>query len=857
MVKYLTKRGGGASSEDKISPKKASKSATNCKTYSAVKQGYTRPKQCEFGAQNVQKNNAKNAVFESEKQRYKDCKVKSPNAYACKSDSSSKVKYLSKQKRNKLFVVGLFFFAFVFCVSAMFIAPNKMTPQTTTPTPVNAEDITGDCGTNATYKLDSEGTLTISGSGAMNDYSSEQSPFYNNSTILNVVITSEVTSIGNYAFQGCNNLNSITIPNSVTSIGSSAFYRCSSLTSITIPDKVTSIGNYAFNGCSGLTSITIPDSVTSIGSGAFQDCSGLTSITIPANVTTIGYSVFAACSGLTSIAIPDGVTSIGISAFHKCSKLTSITIPNSVTSIGSSAFYYCSGLTSITIPDSVTSIGSSAFYYCSGLTSITIPDSVTSIGERAFEACSKLEKVSYTGTIEGWCNIYFTNARSNPLYYAHKLCIGNEDELVTELNIPNTVKQIKNYVFSGCSGLTSVTIPDSVTRIGEDAFSGCSGLTNITIPDSVTRIGDYAFQNCSSLTSITIPDGVTSIGLATFQGCNNLNSITIPDSVTSIGNYAFNGCSKLTSITIPDEVTSIGNHAFYYCSSLTSITIPNSVKYIDYYAFGGCRSLTSITIPDSVTYIGGDAFYSCSSLTSITIPNSVTRIDDQVFYNCYSLTSITIPNSVKSIGSSAFFNCGRLTSITIPDSVTSIGSSAFSSCSADLIICGSGNKESAAYKYAQSNQINYATAWVTNATTHTRSFYGFKTNSNAIEEIQTGNHNFGADGMAETCSVCGAKNVNVLITLNVTTNVSRHFVIYVLDSDNQPTRQFVVTNGDKIAFFVEKSSTFTIQVYETLYMRAKIGDVDTLKQKYENLTEHKTIAIDISGVTNVYNWVMI
>ena len=133
MVKYLTKRvGGGASSKDNISPLKASKSAINCKTYSAVKQGYTRPKQCEFGTQNAQKNNAKNAVFESEKQRYKDCKVKSPNAYACKSDSSSKVKYLSIQRRNKLFV-GLFFFAFVFCLSAIFIAPNKMTPQTPPP----------------------------------------------------------------------------------------------------------------------------------------------------------------------------------------------------------------------------------------------------------------------------------------------------------------------------------------------------------------------------------------------------------------------------------------------------------------------------------------------------------------------------------------------------------------------------------------------------------------------------------------------------------------------------------------------------------------------------------------------------
>ena len=442
-------------------------------------------------------------MFESEKQRYKDCKVNSPNAYACKSDSSSKAKYLSIQRRNKLFVVGLFFFAFVFFVSAMFIAPNKMTPQTTTPTPVNALNPSGSCGTNATYTLDSEGTLTISGTGAIADNAFKSQT---DAGIVNVVIG----------------------------------------------DGITSIGNFAFSSCSSLTSVTIPDSVTSIGLAAFADCSGLKTIEV-----------------------------------------------NS--------------------------------------------------GNAVYDSRGNCNAIIETGS---------------------------------------------NTLIAGCK--------------------------NTTIPNSVETIGDSAFASCSSLTSITIPDGVT-----------------------SIGDYAFLQCSGLTSITIPDEVTSISSLAFFYCS-------------------------------------------------------------------------------------------------------------------ADLIICGSGNKESVAYNYAQSNQINYATAWVKkDSATHTRTFYGFKTDSNATEVTQIENHSFGADGMAETCSDCGAQNDNVIITLNVKTNVSRYFVIYVLDSDNQPTRQFVVTNGDKIVFTMAKSSTFTIQVYETLYMRAKIDDVDTLKQKYENLTEHKTIAIDISGVTNVYNWVMI
>ena len=253
------------------------------------------------------------------------------------------------------------------------------------------------------WKLE-DGTLTISGTGNMPDFSIN----VNNRTtapwdsqrdkIKTVVIKDGVTSIGKYAFFWCSGLTSITIPNSVTSIGEHAFANCSSLTSITIPNSVTSIGNGAFSGCSGLTSITIPNSVTSIGNGAFLGCSGLTSITIPNSVKSIGNQTFWLCSGLTSITIPNSVTSIGNETFWLCSGLTSVTIPNSVTSLGKFAFYGCSGLTSITIPNSVTNIEKSAFLGCTGLTSITIPNSVTSIGDYAFDGCSGLTSITFEGS---------------------------------------------------------------------------------------------------------------------------------------------------------------------------------------------------------------------------------------------------------------------------------------------------------------------------------------------------------------------------------------------------------------------------------------------------------------------------
>ena len=165
-------------------------------------------------------------------------------------------------------------------------------------------------------------------------------------------------------------------------------FRDENTTSYIIPDGVTSIGDWAFNGCSGLADIVIPDSVTSIGDYAFGDCSSLSSVVIPDSVTSIGAWAFFCCSDLADIVIPNSVTRIGDSAFCDCSSLSSVVIPDSVTSIGAWAFSSCESLTSIIIPDSVTSIGKCAFYDCSSLTNIVIPDGVTSIGYSAFEGCN-------------------------------------------------------------------------------------------------------------------------------------------------------------------------------------------------------------------------------------------------------------------------------------------------------------------------------------------------------------------------------------------------------------------------------------------------------------------------------------
>ena len=177
----------------------------------------------------------------------------------------------------------------------------------------------GLCGNQLTWTLDSNGVLTISGTGAMENYkfdSGVYAPWYSyRDSIVAAVMEDGVTTIGNSAFYNCSNLASVTIPESVTVIEWGAFHSCAGLMSVTIPDGVTSIGAVAFFGCSSLPTVTLPDSVSTIGNSAFRRCNSLTSVTIPESVTAMGDYVFQDCSTLSEVTFEGGAPAIGNNAF--------------------------------------------------------------------------------------------------------------------------------------------------------------------------------------------------------------------------------------------------------------------------------------------------------------------------------------------------------------------------------------------------------------------------------------------------------------------------------------------------------------------------------------------------------------
>jgi hypothetical protein len=480
--------------------------------------------------------------------------------------------------------------------------------------------------------------------------------------LTNITLGTNINNIGPSAFELDESLGSIVIPDQVTNIGMYAFEYCYGLTNVTIGTKVVSIGNNAF-ASTGLTNVLIPKSATNIGTEVFSYSANLAAITVdpqnPAYSSTNGFLFNKQQTALIeapgavagNYVIPDGVTNIATGAFYYCTNLGGVTISNRfVISIGTNAFGFCSGMTNVLMGSNVVSISASAFQSCSGLTNVDVPHGVVRLGAGVFNNCSSLSLISLhsslTNISPGWGYLTFgtgvagTNvvqlAGNCPNLAAFTVVAQNLYYSATNgvlFNKPETA------LLEAPGGITgSYVIPDTVTNIGDSAFNGCTNLAGVVILTRVKNIGASAFASCSGLTNAVIGTNVTTIEDEAFYFCSSLRTVGIPAGVTNIGNAAFADCGSLTNIAVDA-------HNAYYSSSNgflfdkhynTLIQVPGG--------FAG-----NYIVPNSVTNIGYTAFYGCSELANVTMSTNVTSVGLGSFAGCYNLKSLFFKGNAPSI----------------------------------------------------------------------------------------------------------------------------------------------------------------------------------------------------------------
>ena len=404
------------------------------------------------------------------------------------------------------------------------------------------------CGPSAYWSFDSStGTLTISGSGAMNDYEyGNDYPWMDyRDSIQTIVIGDQITQIGRYAFTGTA-CSTIKFGKNVRSIGAEAFNGCRNLSGdLTLPDSVQIVGDRAFSGCTGLNgTLTLGSSLQTIGAGAFHYCPFSGDLVIPDNVTSIGDSAFYISDYLRpetqgTLTLGKNLRTIGKAAFSGCAFTGSLTIPEGITEIAIGTFsslYQSSGMFTgkLTLPSTLKTIGASAFSYTDFSGELLIPDGVTSIGANAFAKCD-----GFGGT----------------------------------LSLPDSVKTVGESAFYLCKGFTGLKLSASLTKIEERSFAHMYGLkTEVVIPEGVTEIGEGAFS-CSYMPSVRLPSTLKKIEKQAFMYAHNLTKITLPDGLETIGDEAFSGCRFKKAIVLPASIKSIGKKAFYGYSYYGSGTL--------------------------------------------------------------------------------------------------------------------------------------------------------------------------------------------------------------------------------------------------------------------------------------------
>jgi hypothetical protein len=595
------------------------------------------------------------------------------------------------------------------------------------------------------WNLTKAGKMTISGKGAMPDFSSTGDQPWNSysSQIRNVVIGDGVTGIGSCAFWKCEVL-SVEIPTSVTSIGNSAF-RESSVLSVNIPANVKMIGDSAFRGCKSLSSVTFSEGLETISQNAFNACENLTVIDLPASIGEVGAGAFFQCGKLTSVTFAPGSKQVkmGDNLFGNCYYLMKVTLPKSVDRISEGMFINCQMLAGVEIPQGAESIDPSAFASCYRFTTVIIPNSVTSIGMSAFSACS-LSDIYFTGTEAQWnsisksaetiaamskATIHYEYKPSNPDDGDNDNNSGDGDNS-GDGNTPGGDNSGDGNTPGGDNSGDGNTPGGDNSGDGNTPGGDNSGDGNTPGGDNSgdgntpggDNSGDGNTPGGGNSGDGNTPGGGNNSteGDASGSGGNSENSENqtaeqpalgkektfvidqVTYKVTVVGEEVelITSASKVKNVTIDTvtgidgityKVTSIGSKAMQNNKNMTGLAIGANVKTIGANAFSGCSKLKKVSIGKNITVIEAGAFKGCAALKKITLPDSVKTIGANAFSGCKKLTAATIGKTSKSklatIGKRAFSGCKKLSKVTIKSTkLNFVGKQAFKGSKSGLTV---------------------------------------------------------------------------------------------------------------------------------------------------------------------------
>ncbi len=576
--------------------------------------------------------------------------------------------------------------------------------------------------------------------------------------------TTEMRRIGFQAFAFCG-LDSFRVPLSVSSIAQYAFEGCKKLRTFTFAEnsRLESISAYFFLGCDSIQEVIFENgsALKSIQAHGFQGMANLTRVDFgDAQLENIDNYAFRMCPKLEELILPDSLKNIGRFAFYRCESLGSLTVPEGLEHIGEYAFFAANDFN---------------LYFKSELLPIYLDENwdngikgyytgVSETVESGDWQYAKLRNgtvsiIKYLGSEK---NIDLNDFEAGTVSVIGGYAFA--DKGLQSIILPESLEQIQRYAFVGNTELQSVRIPENVTFIAQHAFEN-TGIGSLEFKgNNVKVIEQYAFANTRKLKAVTIPGSVEKLGTYAFytsgieslsfgdgysletvpEGCfaeTKLRSVSIPDCTKVIDYNAFSHISELkrvdlgsgeglmimsnafyntglTSVFIGANVQFIGEYAFmelddlkafevdednpYYkqidgvlfnkkgtalismpAGRIGSYTIPAYVEVLSFGAFEN-SGLSEISIePDShIVTFGYRAFYGCKNIKSFTVPKGVVSIDYYAFAECDKLETVVFEkgNKLSGIYEGAFFGCRSLKNITLPDTVVEISDYAFYAC---------------------------------------------------------------------------------------------------------------------------------------------------------------------------------